>query len=242
MPIKAVLFDMFDTIMMIRKHHDFNSPSLTRMYKLLSVKGIDVSFEIFREAYVKAREEVYAKADENLEEPHFKVRISETLKILGYDYDVSTPLVEEASAEFCKEFMNFVYPDENAEMVLRGLFGKYKLAIVSNFAIPECVHELLRTHGLDSLFDVVVVSAAVNKRKPSPEIFKSTLEALGVSADETIFVGDTLDSDIEGAKTIGIKAIYIERRTEGKIGIIVPDKKIKSLNELESALKEFQDI
>jgi putative hydrolase of the HAD superfamily len=239
MLIKAILFDMFDTIMMIKKNHDFYSPSLMRMYKYLNKNEIDASFEKFQEAYVKARDELYAKADGKLEEPHFKVRISETLKILGYDYDVFSPLVTAASAEFCNEFMNFVHPDENADSVLHDLYGKYKLGIVSNFAIPECVHELLKTHGLESLFDVVVVSAAVNKRKPSPEIFKNTLNALGVSADETIFVGDTLDADIEGAKGVGIKAIYIERRTEKIVGHIEPDRKIKSLSELSSTLEGF---
>ena len=239
MPIKAVLFDMFDTIMMIKKNHDFYSPSLMRMYRFLNKKGIDVSFETFQEAYVKVRDGLYAKADGKLEEPHFTVRISETLKILGYDYDVSSPLVTAASAEFCNEFMNFVYPDENADSVLHGLYGKYKLGIVSNFAIPECVHQLLKNHGLDSLFDVVIVSAAVNKRKPSPEIFKNTLKAMGVSANETVFVGDTLDADIEGAKRVGMRSVYIQRRTEKAIEFLEPDKTIKSLSELLSTLKEF---
>ena len=76
--------------------------------------------------------------------------------------------------------------------------------------------KLLKTHGLDQLLDVVVVSAAVNKRKPSPEIFENTLKALGVSASETVFVGDTLDADIEGAKAVGMKAVYIERRIENE--------------------------
>ena len=44
-----------------------------------------------------------------------------------------------------------------------------------------------------------------------------TLKALGVSASETVFVGDTLDADIEGAKAVGMKAIYIQRRIE-KVG------------------------
>jgi putative hydrolase of the HAD superfamily len=237
--IKAILFDMFDTLMMIRKNHDFYSSSLMKMYKYLNKNGIDVSFEKFQEAYIEARDGLYAIADGKLEEPHFTVRISETLKILGYDYKSSSLLVTTASDEFCNEFMNFVYPDENAESVLHDLYGHYKLGLVSNFAIPECVHELLKTHGLDNLFDVIVVSAAVNKRKPSPEIFKNTLKSLGVSAEETVFVGDTLDADIEGPKGVGIKAVYIERRNENKVAKIEPDKKIRSLSELIPALKEF---
>ena len=239
MPIKAVLFDMFDTLMLIEKNHEFYSPSLMRMYKYLKKKGVDVSFDTFEKAYVKARDELYAKADANFEEPHFNVRVSDTLRSLGYDYDVSSPIVAAATEEFCEEFMTYVRLDENAEAMLRSLRGKYKLGIISNFAIPECVYKLLKNHGLDKLFDVIVISGAVNKRKPSPEIFKSTLKALGVSASETVFVGDTVDADIEGAKAVGMKAVYIERRVQKEVENVRPDQTIKSLSELSLALERF---
>ena len=83
---------------------------------------------------------------------------------------------------------------------------------------------------------MIVVSGAVNKRKPSPEIFRSTLKALGVSASETVFVGDTIDADIEGAKAVGMKAIYIERRVQ-KGSKACLDQTIKSLSELSSVLE-----
>lgn len=236
MPIKAVLFDMFDTLMLIEKNHEFYSPSLMRMYRYLNKHGIDVPFDKFNAAYIEARDRLYAKADLNFEEPHFNVRVSESLKSLGYNYDVSSPLVTEATNEFCEEFMTYVRIDENAEAMLKGLHGKYKLGIISNFAIPECVLKLLRANNLDELFDVVVVSGAVNKRKPSPEIFQSTLKALGVSAAETVFVGDTIDADIEGPKAVGMKAIYIERRAQ-KFKEVCPDQTIKSLSELPMALE-----
>lgn len=236
MPIKAVLFDMFDTLMLIEKNHEFYSPALMRMYRYLNKNGVDVSFEKFNAAYIQARDRLYADADANWEEPHFNVRVSEALKNLGYNYEVSDPLVAEATSEFCEEFMTYVRIDVDAEAMLRRLHGKYRLGIISNFAIPECVLKLLRASGLDGLFEVVVVSGAVNKRKPSPEIFESTLKMLGVAADETVFVGDTIDADVEGAKAVGMKAIYIERR-EQKKSKFCPDQTIKSLRELDSALE-----
>ena len=236
MTIKAVLFDMFDTLMLIRKNSDFYSPSLMRMYRYLHKKGVNVSFETFQKAYVKSRDELYANAEANLEEPHFNVRVSDALKSLGYNYDVCSSLVASATSEFCDEFISFVYLDKNTEKLLRNLHGKYKIGIVSNFAIPECVEKLLKTYELDKLLDAVIVSGAVNKRKPSPEIFKGTLKALGVSASETVFVGDTLDADIEGAKAAGIKAVYIQRRIE-KVQNVIPDHTIKSLSELPKLLE-----
>ncbi|MCL4430426.1 MAG: HAD family hydrolase [Chloroflexi bacterium] len=223
---------MFDTLMLIEKNHEFYSPSLMRMYRYLNKNGVDAPFDKFNAAYIEARDRLYAKADLNFEEPHFNVRVSEALKSLGYNCNVSSPLVAAATGEFCEEFMKYVHIDQNAKAMLNMLYGKYKLGIISNFAIPECVQKLLRGSNLAELFDVVVVSAAVNKRKPSPEIFQSTLRALGVSASETVFVGDTIDADIEGPKAVGMKAIYIERREQKASGKFCPDQTIKSLSEL----------
>ena len=236
MPIKAVLFDMFDTLMLIEKNHEFYSPALMRMYKYLNKNGIDVPFEKFSSAYIEARDCLYAKADLNWEEPHFNVRVYEALNSLGYKHEVSNPIVAAATNEFCEEFMKYVRIDENAKAMLKQLHGKYKLGVISNFAIPECVHKLLRDAGLDAFFDVVVVSAAVNKRKPSPEIFQNTLKAMGVSVSEAVFVGDTIDADIEGPKAIGMKTIYIERRVQKASEKFRPDQTIKSLSELPQAL------
>ncbi len=239
MTVKAVLFDLFDTLIMIRKNNDFASPSMLHMYQFLVKNGVDVPVERFQEAYSKARDELYAKADPKLEEPHFNIRIALALKMLGYNYDAFSPLVVSASAVFCEEFMNHVYLDSDAEAVLRSLHGKYKLGIVSNYAIPECVFELLKTYGLDDLFDLVVVSGAVNKRKPSPEIFNRTLKTLGVSAAEAVFVGDTLDADVEGPKAVGMKTIYIKRREEKPIKNVKPDITITSLTELPALLDQL---
>ncbi len=239
MPIKAVLFDMFDTLMMIEKDHEFYPPSMQRMYQYLHKQGIDVSFEKFQDTYIEVRDKLYSKADLNLEEPHFNVRISETLKRLGYNPSETSPIVSGATNEFCEEFIKYVRIDEDAKATLIELHGKYKLGIVSNFAIPECVLKLLKAAGVDRLFDVVVVSGAVNKRKPAAEIFKSTLNLLGISAAEAVFVGDSMDADVEGSKAVGMYAIYVERRLQKPLERNGPDLTIKNLSELPAALKNF---
>ncbi len=237
MKIKAVLFDMFDTLMLIEKNHAFYSPSLKRAHKFLVENGVKVRFTDFKNAYVRARDALYVEADANLEEPHFNARISNALTHLGFSVNARSGIVTGATNAFCERFMEYVRIDEYATKVLRKLQGKYKLGIVSNFAIPECVLKLLETHGLDKFFDVVIVSGAVNKRKPSPEIFQQTLEKLGVDAAETVFVGDTVDADIKGAKDTGMKTIFIERRTQKEVEQICPDQTIKSLRELAAALE-----
>ena len=232
MPIKAVLFDMFDTLMIIERNHAFYSPSLKRAYESLFQNGVNVTFSVFNSAYFKARDALYDKANLGMEEPHFNLRIANALRILGYEFDVTSRVVKGASLAFCEEFMRYVRIDEHARIVLEKLYGKYKLGIVSNFAIPECVPKLLNRERLAEFFSVVIVSGAVNKRKPSSEIFQKALEDLGVDAENAMFIGDTVDADIQGPQNIGMKTVYIERRPQKEIERIHPDYEIKSLNQL----------
>jgi len=62
---------------------------------------------------------------------------------------------------------------------------------------------------------------------------------LGISASEAVFVGDTIDADIEGPKAVGMKAVYIERRKQKVSEKFQPDLSIKSLKELSLAMKRF---
>ena len=229
---------MFDTLMLIEKDHAFYAPSLKGAHRFMTDNGVDVKFPVFHDAYIKARDALYAEADAQLEEPHFNQRIANALAILGYCFDVQSKVVAGATNAFCEKFMEYVRIDEHAKSALEKLHGQYKLGIVSNFAIPECVDKLLQRHGLDRFFNVVVVSGAVNKRKPSPEIFEKALEKLGVSAEDTVFVGDTVDADIEGAKKAGMKAIYVERRSQKDAASVCPDQTIKGLRELVVALEK----
>lgn len=236
MPTKAVLFDMFDTLMLIEKDHEFYKPSIRRMYNYLTKQGIDVPFERFEQTYIIERDKLYAKAQVNFEEPHFNVRVAATLQALGHDYEVTNPIVTKATEEFYEEFMKYVRIDPDAIPTLKELYQKYRLGVVSNFAIPECVIKLLRNSGIDDLFEVIIVSGAVNRRKPSEEIFRQALEMMKLSAEETVFVGDTIDADIEGAKAVGMKAVYIDRRLQKASEKFKPDYTIKRLSELPAIL------
>ncbi len=54
-----------------------------------------------------------------------------------------------------------------------------------------------------------MVSEDIGWRKPHKRIFRAALERLHVEANETIFIGDSPVEDIEGAKEVGMKAIFV---------------------------------
>ena len=239
MRVEAVLFDLFNTLVLLESDQVFYTPCLRRLHAFLARNGINIPFEEFRRVYFEVRDKLYAETEKSLEEPHFNVRVSLVLQRVGYDFDVSSPIVVGATVAFTDEFMKYVHLDPDTINVLRGLHGKYKLGLVSNFAIPECASRLLDKFGLTEFFDVVLVSGAINKRKPGSEIFERALKALGVNSSETVFVGDMLDLDVKGAKNVGMKAVLIERRPSEDILNVKPDRVIKSLRELFLMLENY---
>jgi len=231
--IKAVLFDLFDTLILVRPDRDLSENCLRSVYSFLSANGVNVSYEDFRRVYSAVRKEIYERISRSLEEPHFSVRVSQTLMRLGYNYDASSPIARGAADAYSDEFMRYVYLEEDTIRVLQILRERgYKTGVISNFSVPEFVHKILAIYGLRDLLDVIVVSAEINKRKPSPEIFRFALNRLGVSASEAIFVGDTPDTDVRGARNVGMRTALIERRDTSISSGDKPDFTIKRLSEL----------
>jgi putative hydrolase of the HAD superfamily len=58
--------------------------------------------------------------------------------------------------------------------------------------------------GLAPLLDVLVFSDEAGARKPAPEIFLRACSELGVGPGETLFVGDDLVADVQGAANVGM--------------------------------------
>ncbi len=71
--------------------------------------------------------------------------------------------------------------------------------------------EALRARGLKlglvSNAYFAVFSSEVGKRKPHPAIFERALDALGVAAADSVFVGDRLYEDVRGAGELGMTTV-----------------------------------
>jgi len=57
----------------------------------------------------------------------------------------------------------------------------------------------------------VFTSEDAKSYKPRKELFEYALKYTGLSADEVVHIGDSLSSDIRGAASVGIKAIWVNR-------------------------------
>jgi putative hydrolase of the HAD superfamily len=57
---------------------------------------------------------------------------------------------------------------------------------------------------------IVVDSTLVGVAKPDPAIFRPALEALGTAPARTLYVGDTVHADVEGATAAGMPVIQLD--------------------------------
>ncbi len=84
---------------------------------------------------------------------------------------------------------------------------RLKLGLVSNTS--RDLEHFVAHHGLD--VDAVVSSGRFGKTKPHPSIFEHVLTAIGVRPKEAAMVGDSVDDDVEGARSLGMRAYLLDR-------------------------------
>jgi putative hydrolase of the HAD superfamily len=87
-----------------------------------------------------------------------------------------------------------------------------RLAIISN-AFPN---QRVKLRGLDleKYFENIILSSEVGFPKPDRRIFEVALAKLGVAPEESLYVGDSYEKDIVGAKNAGMKAVLVDRLKE----------------------------
>ena len=111
-----------------------------------------------------------------------------------------------------------------------------RTAVVSNTGLAPgaYVERALRARALGPLIDHWIWSDEVRSWKPGQAIFRAALDALGVSASETAFVGDTPEADVLGAQQAGF-ATVVQVGAKRAAGV-EPDLQLASVAELPMAL------
>lgn len=126
----------------------------------------------------------------------------------------------------------------NADETLRTLAERYRLGLITN-GFTEQQRGKLARFGWESRFDAAVLSGELGVMKPHTAIFDHTLSALGLGAQEVVYVGDHYETDVVGALAAGWRAIWFcpapTGRPENAVGSRVENRAdwtISSLAEL----------
>jgi putative hydrolase of the HAD superfamily len=131
-------------------------------------------------------------------------RLADAAGVPVHDTEALVADLHEASRAFELE----AYPEVPA--VLAELRNQHvPTAVCSNWGWD--LDQALAQAGLGGEFDVVVTSAQVGVRKPHPSIFNETLAEIDAEPEGTLFVGDTWYPDVEGALSVGLRAVHVWR-------------------------------
>ncbi|MDP7140889.1 MAG: HAD family hydrolase [Candidatus Woesearchaeota archaeon] len=114
---------------------------------------------------------------------------------------------------------------------LERLKKDYKIGLISN-TDKFSLEPLLEKFGLDKYFDYTALSYKMTMLKTNPKMFEDVLSNLGISKEEAIMVGDSMETDIKGAINAGVKPILIDRRN-----VRTYENKIRDLKEIDKFLK-----
>ena len=143
-----------------------------------------------------------------------------------YDrYHVKRNAENDADSLLVTAFAREAYPE--TKDVLRNLMENYLVFIGSNTDndVLECV---MKNNNVT--VHKVYTSENLKCYKPSDHFFTKILDDSALSANEVLFVGDSVTDDIMGPKAIGIKTVWIDR--DGVGGDFGQDYTITNLNEL----------
>jgi putative hydrolase of the HAD superfamily len=69
----------------------------------------------------------------------------------------------------------------------------------------------VRDVGLDGRFEVVWASAYAGCNKPHPGIFHQTLLQLELEPGAALYVGDSYEHDVVGARAVGMDVVWLHR-------------------------------
>ena len=214
MPIRAVLFDLGDTLI-FRAHE----PDRERLYALMAAQ-VD---PVLRSWGVESldTEALLAELFSAIEAAQ-PVRRSQ-----GYEVDAAfiargalashgievSPEQAVAFWRACAVDLRAwgwqLYPDTLDTLRRVRALGLLTALVSNGWYTSDLRRPLLNDLGLsEELFDAFVLSPDLMRPKPRPEPFERALALLGVAPADAVFAGDDLDADVRGAKAAGMTTVW----------------------------------
>jgi len=147
---------------------------------------------------------------------------------------------EDAAEALAREFassrrrLQRLMPD--ARETLARLRISRRIALLTN-GDSGLQREKITASGLGKFFDAIAISGECGVGKPRAEIFHALLAELALEPNEAVMVGNSLERDIAGAKNAGLAgAIWLRVPGSEEPADVLPDHTIDGLHELPALL------
>ncbi len=133
-------------------------------------------------------------------------------------------------------------PVPGASEVLPRLSRRYRLGLISDTGLTpgRVLRELLRRDGLLPYFHTLTFSDETGATKPLPEQFLRTLAILDARPEEAAHIGDLPETDLAGARAVGMKAVLFLGVSHRQDGRPLADAVFEDYGELEKLLERLK--
>lgn len=237
MRIRAVTYDLWNTLVHNRNYGEFRLPGLKRT---LREHGYSFDDRVVEDAYLGGfRFSGRVIRSEDHRHVETSEIVGEVLRLLGVeDEGVLGELVPMYEESFLCD------PPRLKEGVFEALdyTKRYKVGLVSVTGVSpgRLVRQVMKGHGILGYFEALSFSDEVKWVKPNVKLYHSATEALGIAPEETVHVGDSMKGDIVGAIDAGMRVIWVKKKEQPSIEGYEPHWVITSLLELPEALRSLE--
>lgn len=239
--MRAVLVDVGDTLVHLdRPRDEVFQTNLEALHNYLTSQSIKFDAEKFNDIFIHIFNDATHQADlSNIEIPMEEI-ISKSLRKSGMSA-LEVDLPRKAMIEFYTPEVEAWQLYSDTVETLTELSKEYVMGVISNTKSDWFVRAILRRRGLDRFFNTVVTSAALKIRKPRQEIFTRALADLGVGPSEAVFMGDSIQADVRGAKNMGMYSIHVLRKPIDSTSLSRSDATATSLSEIPGIIAQWNN-
>ena len=235
--IKAVTYDLWNTLVHNRNYGEFRVPALKRT---LREHGYSFDDCVVEDAYLGgfrySGRVIRAESHRHVETGEI---VGEVLRLLGVEgesvLDELVPMYEDSF--LCD-------PPQLKEGVFEALdyTKRYRVGLVSVTGVSpgRLVRQVMREYGILDYFEALSFSDEVKWVKPNVKLYHSATVALGITPEETVHVGDSMKGDIVGAIDAGMRVVWVKTKEQPSIEGYEPHRVITSLLELPEALRSLE--
>ena len=120
----------------------------------------------------------------------------------------------------------------HARDILEKLYQKYPLYVVTN-GVSKTQYSRLKGTRIDQYFQDIFVSEDIGYQKPTREYFDYCFKKMkNIDLDQTLIIGDSLSSDIQGGINVGIDTCWYNPHHLKNTKKIFPTYEIEHLDKL----------
>lgn len=221
--IRAIIFDFDGTLV------DFGDSDIAALKHVYSLVESDGTADCFVDAAMEEIMFFHDMVDRGEIDPLqiHDIRLSRVFKKLGIGWN--DRFVGIYKSQLVKEVREYA----GVITLLESLAGRVKLGLLTNAYESVLQRKRINASGLAGFFSEIIIAGEVGLSKPDPAIFLLMSRKLDVLPEECLFVGDSVQYDIMGSASVGMKTLlYGANRSFSNIA----DHEAKSIQEMDTLL------